>query len=307
MTCVPIVFGIEGPFLSQKEFDFFSKHPPFGFILFERNILNPTQVISLLHALRSFVFPNEIYILIDQEGGRVQRLKPFQYWPDFPAVGTLLGGDGMVNDEALKRAYHHGDIIGKELNDLSINVNCAPCCDLRFLGSNNVIGDRSFGYTCDEVALMALSMMEGLFANHITSVIKHIPGHGRSTTDTHHEISHITTSYQELLETDFLVFKKIINEWKKKHESLPWAMTGHLIYDDIDPNHCVTISSKVIKQVIRKEIGFDGLLISDCLTMKALGGPVEERAVKALEAGCDIALHCNGKLDEMKRIVAAVL
>lgn len=288
-----VVIGLQGLELSNEERSFFIKERPLGFILFKRNIDNPNQVKQLVRQLKECV-EWDCPILIDQEGGRVARLKP-PHWRASPPIKHFA--DIAIKDMAAAKeaTYINARLIGEELYNLGINVDCAPVCDLVFDGAHDIIGDRSFGHDPEKVALLARQMALGLADSGVLPIMKHIPGHGRAIVDSHESLPIVNTTLKELRKSDFVVFEKLAN--------IPWAMTAHITYTAIDEANPTTLSPKVIK-IIRDEIGFSGILISDDLSMKALGGSFKERAINSLKAGCDLVLHCNGKMEEMLEVVA---
>ncbi len=282
-----------GTSLSELERNFFVKERPLGFILFKRNIDNPTQVKQLIKQLKECV-QFDCPILIDQEGGRVARLQP-PYFRKSPPVKCFA--DMAVKDMAAAKeaTYMNARLIGEELYSLGINVDCAPVCDLVFEGAHNIIGDRSFGVDPEKVAILARSMALGLANSGVLPIIKHIPGHGRAQADSHESLPVVDAPLAQLRKTDFAVFEKLAN--------IPWAMTAHITYTAIDAHNPATLSPTVIK-IIRDDIGFGGILISDDLSMKALEGNFTERAINSLKAGCDLVLHCNGNMTEMVAVAA---
>jgi beta-N-acetylhexosaminidase len=291
-----VIFGCAGTMLGDAEKAFFAAADPLGFILFRRNVDNPEQVRALVEALRACV-GREAPVLIDQEGGRVQRLRP-PHWHDAPpaaTIGDLARQDGTA---ARRLAGNVGQLIAGDLAPLGITVDCAPVCDVRFPGAHDAIGDRSFAGDAETVAALALAFAAGLASGKVTPVIKHMPGHGRATVDSHLSLPVVTASLGELERVDFAAFRPLSH--------LPWGMTAHVLYTAIDAERAGTLSGAVIDRAIRGAIGFDGLLLTDDLSMKALGGEVGPRAAAALAAGCDVVLHCNGDLAEMQPIAAAI-
>lgn len=286
----PIIFGCSGKTLTHEEREFFNKHQPYGFIIFARNIENPLQVKTLIAELKTCVKQNFVPILIDQEGGRVARLKP-PHWPLFPCCGEF---EGMPHSE--DAAYNGGLKIASELHLLGINVDCAPMLDVRQPGAHDIVGDRAFSHDPEIVAKLGRAFMDGLKSGGVLPIIKHIPGHGRASVDSHHELPRVKASREEL-EIDFYPFRKL--------NDAPYAMTAHIIYEAIDPENCATQSKKVI-DLIKNDIGFKGLIMTDDLSMKALGGSFAERTKRSLAAGCDIILHCNGDMKEMIEIAEAI-
>lgn len=295
-----VIFGLAGLEITDEERKFFTKSKPLGFILFARNIDNPEQVKSLVADLRSCV-GWQCPILIDQEGGRVARLKP-PHWRVWPPMAKFAN---MANDnieQAGSEAYANAKDIGNELAKLGINVDCAPVCDILIEGADDIVGDRSFGSDIDIVTALARKTAEGLIDSGVLPIIKHIPGHGRAKADSHKELPLVASDIDELRRTDFKVFQNLAKiDWKVK----PWAMTAHILYSAIDDKNPATLSKKVIG-MIRNDIGFDGVLISDDLSMQALSGDYADRTRNSLAAGCDLVLHCNGKMEEMVAIAGAV-
>lgn len=292
-----VIFGCEGTELNSWERDFFSQEDPLGFILFARNCDTPDQLRALVSSLRESIGRADAPVLIDQEGGRVSRLKP-PHWRAAPAAarfGLLAGRD---RDLANTAANLNARLLAAELMGMGITVDCAPVLDLRMPGANDVIGDRSFGSEPALVADLGRATCNGLLAGGVLPVIKHIPGHGRTRVDSHYGLPCVEAPRAELEASDFKPFAALADA--------PWAMTGHVVYSAIDPDNPATTSSIVIEEVIRDFIGFDGVLVSDDLSMEALQGDFETRASRSLEAGCDIVLHCNGKPEEMSRVAAGV-
>lgn len=288
-----VILGLAGLELTDEERKFFVKEKPLGFILFKRNIDNPAQVKQLVRQLKECV-ERDCPILIDQEGGRVARLRP-PHWRSSPAVKCFADIAVKDMEKAKEATYLNARLIGEELYNLGINVDCAPVCDLVFEGAHDIVGDRSFGREPEKVAALARQMAQGLADSGVLPILKHIPGHGRAKVDSHESLPVVDATLSELRKTDFVVFEKLAN--------IPWAMTAHITYTDIDAENPATLSSKVI-DIIRNDIGFGGILISDDLSMKALQGSFSERAEKSLEAGCDLVLHCNGNMEEMLQVVA---
>jgi beta-N-acetylhexosaminidase len=268
---------------------------PWGFILFARNIDDREQVRALVDALRETVGDAGAPVLIDQEGGRVTRLKP-PNWRERPPAARF--GEVYANSQevATEAAYLNARLIAADLGELGINVDCLPVLDVPVEGADNIIGDRAF--SSDPAAIIALgrAVIEGLMEGGVLPVMKHIPGHGRALADSHLALPRVATTAEELSATDFVTFRSL--------NQCPLAMTAHVVYEGIDPQRPATTSPKVIRDVIRGEIGFDGLLMSDDVSMGALEGPISARAKAALFAGCDVVLHCNAKMDEMKEVAS---
>ena len=291
------IFGVAGPTLRGEERGFFRDVQPLGFILFARNVVDPDQVRRLVNDLRASVEHAEAPVLIDQEGGRVQRLRP-PHWRAAAAAAKFGVLAVQRADTGRRAVFLNHQLIGADLAALGIDVDCAPLIDVHQPGAHDVIGDRAFSGDPEQVAALGRAAADGLLSVGITPVIKHIPGHGRTMVDSHHHLPRVTASRAELSRTDFVPFKRLAD--------LPWAMTAHILYEAIDPAQPATLSAKVISEIIRGEIGFDGLLLSDDLSMKALRGTLGELAQRSVAAGCDIALHCNGKMEEMVEVAAGV-
>ncbi len=289
------IFGCAGTVLSADERAFFRDADPLGFILFARNIETPEQTRRLTDELRSSVARAEAPVLIDQEGGRVARLKP-PHWRKAPP-GRVLGELYARNREAgLEAARLNSRLLAIDVASVGCDVDCLPVLDIALPGAHSVIGDRAYAEQPEAVAAIGRAAAEGLMAEGVMPVIKHIPGHGRAMVDSHHAAPTVTESRDTLERTDFLPFKLL--------SDLPWAMTAHVVYEAVDPDAVLTVSARGVKDVVRGHIGFDGLLLSDDLSMQALGGTLGERAAKVLAAGCDIALHCNGERAEMREVAA---
>jgi len=286
-----IIFGCSGPSLTAAEKRFFSETRPTGFILFERNCQDARQVIRLVAELKEISGRPATPILIDQEGGRVQRLKP-PHWRDAPAASVLAGLAEKDLDMALEAVWLNAVLIAVELSDLGVTVDCAPVLDVPQPGAHNVIGDRAYGNDAKLIATLGKAMAQGLLDGGVLPVIKHIPGHGRAAADSHLELPVVDAEAGDLRSIDFHPFKAL--------SDMPWAMTAHVIYTALDAENPATNSHAVISKIIRGDIGFDGVLVSDDIGMKALSGPFDERTKAALDAGCDLALHCSGDLAEME-------
>ena len=289
------ITGVSGPELSPAEREFIRAERPWGFILFKRNIETPSQVISLVQELHKTAGDPGAPVLVDQEGGRVQRLGP-PHWPVYPAgavFGVLYDIDPALG---LAAARLSARLIAADLSDLGITVDCLPLADVPVPGADAVIGNRAYGTKADKVAAIGRAVTEGLEQGGILPVLKHIPGHGRATADTHFRLPVVDTPKGELERTDFAAFRPLAD--------LPMAMTAHVVFSALDPAHPATTSATIIRQVIRGVIGFQGLLMSDDVSMNALAGSVAERTRAIFAAGCDIVLHCNGKLEEMREVAA---
>jgi beta-N-acetylhexosaminidase len=296
MSARALIVGCAGPRLNAAEREFLAHARPWGLILFKRNIETPAQVSALIQEFRGVVGYREAPVLIDQEGGRVERLSPPQ-WPHFPPAAHF--GAAYVRNPAagLAAAKLGARLIACELSALGITIDCMPVADLRLPGAHNVIGDRAYGMEIETVARLARAAAEGLLAGGVLPVVKHIPGHGRACADSHAALPVVETARAELERTDFEPFRRL--------NDLPIAMTAHVLYAAIDASRPATVSYAVVRDVIRDHIGFDGLLLTDDISMNALSGGVRARAEAALSAGCDIVLHCNGRLEEMAEIAPA--
>lgn len=288
------ILGCAGARLTAEERDFFAGASPFGFILFARNIEAPGQVRALVAELREACGRPDAPVLVDQEGGRVQRFGP-PFWPRYPAARRYRDAAGGDPVRAQGLARLGGRLLGGDLQALGVNVACAPVLDVPEAGADPIIGDRAFSEDADEVARLARAFADGLIAARVLPVVKHAPGHGRASGDSHHMLP-VVTADLEALERDFRPFRAL--------SDLPFAMTAHIVYAAIDPERPATTSPSVIR-LIRDDLGFSGLLMSDDLSMAALEGPLEARAEAALGAGCDLVLHCNGDLEEMAAVAAA--
>jgi beta-N-acetylhexosaminidase len=289
------IYGCTGPELSAGEKTFFRDAQPWGFILFARNIVSPDQVLHLTAALREAA-GRDVPILIDQEGGRVQRLRP-PHWRSWPA-GRRYGEVYERNAEkGLRAAYLGARLMAAELRSTGITVDCLPVLDVPVPGAHDVIGDRAYAGEPGAVAALGLAAAEGLMAGGVLPVVKHIPGHGRAGVDSHEKLPVVDASLDELARMDFAPFRAL--------RTMPFAMTAHVIYTALDPDNPATTSAAVIRDTIRGRIGFEGLLMSDDLSMKALRGGLAERTRAALAAGCDLVLHCNGDMAEMEAVAAA--
>ncbi|HTK35207.1 MAG TPA: beta-N-acetylhexosaminidase [Caulobacteraceae bacterium] len=291
------ILGCAGPALSADEAAFFRDLRPWGFILFARNIVDAEQTRALTAALREACDDEGAPVFLDQEGGRVQRLRPPLALNRRPAAlfGALFRDRPEEAEEAVRLNHR---LIAHELAALGFDADCAPCVDLRVQGAHDIVGDRSFGSEPSAVAALGRAAIDGLTAGGVAPVIKHIPGHGRAGADSHFDLPVVETPLEVLERTDFAPFRALADA--------PMAMTAHVVYGDIDREACATLSHRVIGTVIRGHIGFDGLLMSDDLSMKALGGAFEDRTRESLRAGCDVVLHCNGDMAEMQAVASEV-
>ena len=287
------ITGIAGLELSAAEREFIQSERPWGFILFKRNVDTPDQVTRLVGELRLAAGDLDAPVLIDQEGGRVQRLGP-PHWPVYPpgaVFDALYDIDPVLG---LSAARLSSRLIADDLLALGITVDCLPLADVPVEGADAVIGNRAYGTEPGKVAAIARAVTDGLHQGGVLPVLKHIPGHGRATADTHFQLPEVDTPRSELERTDFAAFQPLAD--------LPMAMTAHVVFSALDPAHPATTSATIIEQVIRGMIGFQGLLMSDDVSMNALAGSIAERTRAIVAAGCDMVLHCNGKLDEMHEV-----
>lgn len=295
MSSRAFIAGCAGLRLSPEERRFFSSAAPWGFILFARNVESPDQVRALVAEMRDaagWAAP----VLIDQEGGRVQRLRP-PYWAEYPpaeAFGALYLRAPAV---ALEATRLNSRAIAADLSDLGIDVDCLPVADLRHPDGHGIIGNRAYGTEPGAVAALARAAADGLLDGGVLPVLKHIPGHGRAPVDSHERLPVVHAPRAELEGADFAAFRAL--------RDIPLGMTAHVVYADIDAERPATTSPVVMTEVIRGTIGFEGALMSDDLSMGALAGTLEQRAVDAAAAGCDLLLHCNGKMEEMVEVAAA--
>jgi beta-N-acetylhexosaminidase len=295
MSSRAFITGVSGLELGADERAFIRAERPWGFILFKRNIETPAQVASLVGELRDLVGNADAPVLIDQEGGRVQRLGP-PHWPVYPpgaVFGALYDIEPQLGFEAARLSSR---LIAADLIDLGITVDCLPLADVPIEGADAVIGNRAYGTEPGKVAAIARAVTKGLEQGGVLPVLKHIPGHGRATADSHFRLPTVDTARDELDRTDFAAFQPLAD--------LPMAMTAHVVFSALDPVHPATTSATIIRQVIRGVIGFQGLLMSDDVSMNALAGTIAERTRAIVNAGCDMVLHCNGKLDEMRDVAA---
>jgi beta-N-acetylhexosaminidase len=291
------IAGAAGTVLTDRERAFFRDAEPWGLIVFKRNIEAPDQVRRLTEAFRAVVGRADAPVLVDQEGGRVQRLGP-PHWPAYPpgaAYGRLYDRDPTAG---LAAARLGARLIAADLAAVGIDVDCWPLADVPIAGANAVIGGRAFGTTPDKVAAIAAAVAAGLLDGGVLPVVKHIPGHGRAMADSHHELPVVTTDRPTLEATDFRAFRPLAD--------LPLAMTAHVVFTAIDPVTPATTSVTMVREVIRGLIGFDGVLMTDDISMQALAGAIDARCRAAIDAGCDVVLHCNGSPDEMQAVAAAV-
>lgn len=296
MTARAVIFGCDGHELTAEEQSFFRETQPWGFILFSRNCGSPDQVRRLTASLRACVGRSDAPILIDQEGGRVQRLRG-EHWRKRPAAATFGAMNRQDPVSARSLAYDNARVMAAELYDLGINVDCVPCVDVPVEGAHDIVGDRAFGRDPWVVSSLGQSVIDGMLDGGVLPVIKHVPGHGRARADSHMELPVVDTPRDELERTDFVPFRALARA--------PFAMTAHVVYTDIDPTAPATTSKRVIDEVVRGFIGFDGALMTDDLSMRALKGTHTERVKASIAAGCDLILHCNRGMTEMREVATA--
>jgi beta-N-acetylhexosaminidase len=289
------IFGCAGTALTSEEAEFFARARPWGFILFGRNIVSPDQVRALIADLRAAVGRPDAPILIDQEGGRVARLRP-PHWPAYPPARAYLHAAGGDLARAAELARLGARLMAHDLFALGIDVDCAPVIDVPAAGAHDVIGDRAYADTPEAVAKLGAAVCEGLLAGGVLPIVKHMPGHGRALADSHLDLPVVEASVEALQARDFAPFRALADA--------PMAMTAHVVYAAVDAVRPATTSPWVIGEVIRGSIGFTGLLVSDDISMRALSGDFACRTRQALGAGCDLVLHCNGDLAEMAAVAA---
>lgn len=290
------IFGLSGPVMTADEAAFFKDANPAGYIIFKRNVVNRDQLRALTDSLRTLHGRADVPILIDQEGGRVQRMGP-PIWPAFPAGAAFDALYDVAPMSAIEAARVNAKAIALTLAEVGINVDCLPLLDVRQPETHPAIGDRAFGSDPMRVAALGRAVIEGLREGGVVGIVKHMPGQGRAVVDSHHDLPVVTASDEEL-ESDISAFRRLNNA--------PMGMTGHIMFEAWDGKHCATMSPTIIGNVIRGRIGFDGLLMSDDLDMNALQGDVSDRAVNCVAAGCDLALNCWGRMDEMIAIAGKV-
>ena len=295
MPARAFITGLAGLRLTPDERLFLREADPWGLILFKRNIENEQQIIALVESFRESLGWNAP-VLVDQEGGRVQRLGPPR-WPAYPPGAVYGQLYDQAPDAGLTAARLGARLIAADLHALGIDVDCLPLADVPVAGANPVIGDRAYGDTPDKVAAIAAAVAEGLLAGGVLPVVKHIPGHGRAMADSHDRLPVVDVDRKTLERTDFAPFLAL--------SGLPMAMTAHIVFTAIDPLAPATTSAAMI-ELIRTSIGYDGVLMSDDIAMGALAGPISARSRAAIAAGCDLVLHCNGRLDEMRAVAGSV-
>lgn len=285
-----LITGLSGPRLGDAEASFLGRVRPCGIILFARNLATPDQIRKLIADALAAIGRDDVLVLIDQEGGRVQRLRPplGRALPPAQAYARLYAEAPV---EAIAAARSQARLVAADLAELGINTDCAPVLDVPIAGAHDIIGDRAYGTTPEQVAALGRAVAEGFLAGGVLPVVKHIPGHGRAMADSHLDLPRVGAPRAELSRTDFAPFKSLAD--------MPAAMTAHVVFDAIDAERPASTSKRVTSEVVRGEIGFSGLLMSDDLSMKALTGRIGARAEAVIAAGSDVALHCNGDLAEM--------
>ena len=295
MSSRAFICGCSGLTFTADEKSFIEECQPWGLILFRRNIGTPDEVCALTDSFREITGRTDAPVLVDQEGGRVQRLNT-PHWQRYPAGAFFNAISTATPKHKLRLAKITAQLMAHDLLQVGINVDCLPVLDVPIPGSHNVIGDRAYANNPFDVADLGRAAAEGMMAGGVLPVMKHIPGHGRAFADSHMELPVVDTVLDDLRTNDFAPFKA--------NADLPAAMTAHVVYTALDPNNPATISAKIISEIIRGEIGFDGLLMSDDLSMKALTGSFRSKAERLFAAGVDMALHCNGNLGEAAGVAA---
>ena len=295
MSTKAVIFGCAGLELSETEIQFFQDVRPWGFILFARNIDNRDQVLHLTDQMRDCIGRGDFPILIDEEGGRVQRLRP-PHWclnPPGRDLGQLYEQDNKAGKRA---AWLHSRLIANDLREIGVNVDCLPVLDVPVVGAHDAIGDRAYSRDPEVVTQIGAAVIEGLMAGGVLPIVKHMPGHGRAFNDSHYDLPRVMTSLEELIETDFKPFSNL--------NKVGMAMTAHIIFEAIDKDNPATTSNRLVEDIIRGHIGFDGLLMGDDVSMNALSGDYRQRTQSIFGAGVDIVLHCNGVMGEMSEVAA---
>jgi beta-N-acetylhexosaminidase len=290
------IYGLAGLELTNGERDFFRDADPAGFILFKRNCGTNEQLLKLTDSLRELTGRDDVPILVDQEGGRVARMKPPE-WPAFPPAGRFADLYRVAPSSAIEAARANARAIALMLRSVGINVNALPLLDVRQEGASDIIGDRALGSEPMQVAALGRAVIDGMASAGVVGIVKHMPGHGRALVDSHKELPVVIASAQEL-ELDLEPFERL--------SAAPMGMTAHVVYSAWDPDRPASMSPVVIRDIIRERIGFGGWLMSDDIGMEALHGDFGSRAAGVVEAGCDVALHCSGDMAEMISVACAV-
>jgi beta-N-acetylhexosaminidase len=291
-----VIYGLKGTELNADERSFFADAEPAGFILFRRNCESSGQLLRLTDSLRELTGRDDLPILIDQEGGRVARMRPPQ-WPAFPAAEKFADLYRVAPSSAIEATRSNARALGSMLRGAGINVNALPLLDVRQHGASDIIGDRSLGSEPMQVAALGRAVLDGMASAGVIGIIKHMPGHGRALVDSHKELPVVTATAEEL-ETDLEPFERLA--------TAPMGMTAHVVYTTWDADRPASLSPRVIHEIIRERIGFDGWLMSDDIGMEALTGDFSERASGVVAAGCDVALHCSGNMAEMLAVASSV-
>ena len=290
------IYGLEGLGLTDAEQTFFRDADPAGFILFKRNCGNSDQLLRLTNSMRELTGRNDLPILIDQEGGRVARMQPPQ-WPAFPAAERFDRLYQVAPSSAIEAARSNARALALMLRSVGVNVNALPLLDVRQDGASDIIGDRALGSEPMQVSALGRAALDGMASAGVVGIIKHMPGHGRALVDSHKELPVVSAS-AEALESDLEPFERL--------SSAPMGMMAHVVYTAWDGDQPASLSSTVINHIVRERIGFDGWLMSDDIGMEALRGDFASRAAGVVAAGCDVALHCSGKTEEMIAVASAV-
>lgn len=295
--CKAWIAGVSGTKLTPDEVAFFSDERPWGFILFARNVESLEQVAELTAHMREITGRDQTPVFIDQEGGRVQRLRP-PLVPNYPSAAEVGAIHARAPEAGLRAAWLHARLHAFDLLKVGVNADCLPVLDVPVEGAHDVIGNRAYSKNPQIVAQLGRAAAEGLLAGGVLPVMKHMPGHGRAFSDTHKELARVGAPLSELLAHDFVPFKAL--------NDLPMAMTAHVVFDCLDPQRPSTLSPTVIEAIIRDVIQFDGLIISDDISMKALSGDLGDLAEGIVSAGCDIVLYCAGVMEELVKVAARV-
>lgn len=296
MAFKALIAGCSGPELTAGERDFFSAAKPCGLILFGRNCVSRDQISNLVAGVQDAI-GERVLVLIDQEGGRVQRMGPPE-WRAYPAARRLSALYAANHDEGLEAARLVSRLIARDLREVGINVDCLPVLDVPAPGAHDIIGDRAYGDDPETISILGRAAAEGLLDGGVLPVVKHVPGHGRAKADSHKDLPVIDASLEDLEAIDFKPFKAL--------NDMPLAMTAHVVLKALDQTAPATISRLIMAEVIRKRIGFTGLVMSDDLDMAALSGQLAERARAVIAAGCDVVLHCSGVLPDMQVVADAL-
>jgi beta-N-acetylhexosaminidase len=291
------ITGLSGTALTSDERSFLRQAEPWGLILFRRNVEAPDQLRALIAGFREAIGRADAPVLVDQEGGRVQRLGP-PHWPKYPAGADYGRLWDLDRERAREAARLGGRLIAADLASVGIDVDCLPVADVPAADADPVIGDRAYGESVEKVSAIATALATGLMDGGVLPVLKHLPGHGRANADSHLRLPTVTADRATLEAVDFAAFRPLAH--------LPLGMTAHVVFSAFDPIAPATTSRTMVQGVIRDSIGFEGALMTDDISMGALSGAIEERSAASLAAGCDLVLHCNGQIDEMRAIADGV-